>query len=236
MNIAGKFKGALKDLAAAGLNAMPDRFNLFGRYLTGLGGHNLQFDPSTENALVRATERQQFSQIPLTPAEIEDSRRTLQQSGLEEVAPMTSYSMPQAGPFQPGSGPVNPYGGSASSFTPDRTVSQTLGRFNAQVTPQGVRVLDTYDMKNESEDPDLVSGKFQPRKALEELRSIWDPTAGHLGLTVPAPENMTRYSRENINRQGQSPTASPATALGRSLLYALPFKPKAFPIDYTINR
>ena len=149
---------------------------------------------------------------------------------------MTSYSMPQAGPFQPGSGPVNPYSGSASSFTPEHSVSQTLGRFNAQVTPQGVRVLDTYDMENEAEDPDLVSGQFQPMKALAEIKSMWDPTAGHLGSNVPAPERMTRYSRENIEKAGQSSTASPATALGRSLLYALPFKPRAFKIDYTIGR
>ena len=52
-----------------------------------------------------------------------------------------------------------------------KEVIQTLGRF--QSTPQAggkyVNIRDTYDMVNPQEDPDLVSGKFQPIKGLSEL-------------------------------------------------------------------
>ena len=79
-------------------------------------------------------------------------------------------------------GAVNPYG------TGSKEVIQTLGRF--QSTPQAggkyVNIRDTYDMVNPQEDPDLVSGKFQPIKGLSELgrgwRSLWEGEQVHMIL------------------------------------------------------
>ena len=42
-----KFKERAKDFAAAGLNKLPDNANLFLRYMTGLGGRNLDLDDRT---------------------------------------------------------------------------------------------------------------------------------------------------------------------------------------------
>ena len=80
------------------------------------------------------------------------------------------FETPKHGPGLPASGAVNPY-----ATTQDKAATQTLGRFMAQVNPDGsIRIQDTYDMVNEAEDPDLVSGSFRPDKALSRIRGIWD--------------------------------------------------------------
>ena len=66
----------------------------------------------------------------------------------------------------PAIGPGIPTSGAATYGQDNQAASQTLGRFNAQVTPTTVRVMDTYDMVNESEDPDLVSGNSNQGKLI----------------------------------------------------------------------
>ena len=123
----------------------------------------------------------------------------------------------------------------------DKAVSQTLGRFNAEVKDDGaVRVTDTYDMVNEFEDPDLVSGKIQPKKALLQIQSIYSPDAraelarmraGAPGLRPPMDQ---RNYGEQLKDAAASDTNSPATALARAALYLSPLKPKPYEIDVTI--
>ena len=56
MDLAGRLMSGIKSAAGAGFNLLPDRMNLFARYLTGVGNTNLQLDPSTERSLIQATE------------------------------------------------------------------------------------------------------------------------------------------------------------------------------------
>ena len=49
------FKQKAKDFAAAGLNKLPDRGNLFLRYMTGVGGHNLDLDDKTISSIREST-------------------------------------------------------------------------------------------------------------------------------------------------------------------------------------
>ena len=144
--------------------------------------------------------------------------------------------MQAAGPGVPMSGAANPYGSG------DQTASQTLGRFNAEVTPTTVRVRDVYDMENRSEDPDLVSGKFQPDKAYKTLRGALDPTKiyhprldkfqdiGH--MLSPEQKQFGNYMKV----VGKNTTHSPMTNIARAAMYALPVKFKPYEIDYTIQR
>ena len=92
-------------------------------------------------------------------------------------------------PIQPRSGPVNPY------FGEDKSVTNTLGRFTADVNPleNKMRITDTYDMENTSEDPDLVTGKFQPRKALNQIEAIWNPAAAQRNFKRDASMRMRRF-------------------------------------------
>jgi hypothetical protein len=69
-------------------------------------------------------------------------------------------------------------------------------------------------MLNSSEDPELVSGRFQPMKAIEEIQSIWDPSKGSLQRSVPdvfKQKSKRKYSQaeETIKATSQSPTSSP---------------------------
>ena len=68
---------------------------------------------------------------------------------ISKITKMMPRRIRKAGPGQPFSGPTMPY------FSGNQTASQTLGRFNAEVTPSTVRLMDTYDMENKSEDPDF---------------------------------------------------------------------------------
>ena len=236
MEISGKFLDALKGIAGAGMNQLPDRFNLFARYLTGVGNKNLKLDRSTEQALIRGTERypeiKTGERVPVWESK-EAAMRGDEPIRTEEAI------IPGFGPGVPTSGPTMPYGSG------EKAVTQTLGRYNAEVTPETVRVRDTYDMVNEAEDPDLVSGKFQPRKALNLLTATFVPGFEFNRETGALRNNREFLSPEQkgikgfqdmLNYRGQSDTESPMTDVARSLMYALPVKFKPYEIDYTIKR
>ena len=209
---------------------LPDRMNLFARYLTGVGNKNLKLDPSTERSLIQATEK-----YPTTTIEVDNSflPPTL---GAGKFSPNFSMEVQAAGPGVPMSGATNPYGSG------DQIASQTLGRFNAEVTPTTVRVRDTYDMENKSEDPDLVSGQFQPGKAYRTLRGAFDPTK----VYNPTIDKLSDISHMLTPEQkqfgtymdvvGKSTTFSPLSNVARAAMYALPVKFKPYEIDYTIQR
>ena len=203
-------------------NALPDRVNMFGRYMTGFGGDGLELDKSTEKSLVAATEKKPYSEFYI-PELAEGA------GGMIKV--------PAMGPGVPMSGPVeNPY-----FLGAQKDAAQTFGRFNAQVTPQAVRITDTYDMTNEFEDPDLTSGKFQPIKGVNNLIAAFDHNkeinrqTGELE-NVHNPANQQAHNRVMSKMQNNSPTNSKATEIGRSLMYFLPIKPKPYDVDYTIER
>jgi len=190
------FKQKAKDFAAAGFNKLPDRGNLFLRYMTGIGGHNLDLDNKTISSIRESTR------------DYDDKAYKQKVHGptgnvFEEV------ENPFVEDIKPRSGAVNPY-------IPGRgntDVAHTLGRFTAKVNPnkKSINIKDKYDMINEYEDPDLVSGKIQPKKAFDEVKSIFSP------------------SRFN------SPiTQTPATKLARAAMYLSPTKPKAFDVDIDI--
>ena len=233
MDLSGKFMGVLKSAAGAGLNLLPDRVNLFARYLTGVGNTNLQLDPYTERSLVQATEKP-----PATTEMVPTwgSREDAIEGDLSKKTKMMPMRIFQAGPGQPSSGPTMPY------RSGDQTSSQTLGRFNAEVTPSTVRVMDTYDMENESEDPDLVSGKFQPGKAINLLRATFNPglefnrKTGAIRDVSQLLNDEQKDFKNYMKARGRSTTASPMTEAARSLMYALPVKFKPYEIDYTIQR
>tara|TARA_R100001163_G_C5058356_1_gene194966 strand:+ start:226 stop:951 length:726 start_codon:yes stop_codon:yes gene_type:complete len=235
-NIAGKYADALgsgiQSAVAEGFNMLPDRINLFGRYLTGVGNKNLKLDPSTERALLQATEKPPTAMrmVPTFPDE-----KTAFMGDFSKMT-MAPKPFPAAGPGIPTSGPVYPYAGG------DQVASQTLGSFNAEVTPTAVRVRDTYDMENRSEDPDLVSGRFQPGKAYKTLRGAFDPTKIYNPKIDKLSDISHRLTPEQkqfdnyINVVGKSTTFSPMTDVGRAVMYALPIKFKPYEIDYTIQR
>ena len=221
-------------------NALPDRINMFGRYITGFGGDGLKLDKSTEKALVAATEKPSTSIIP-NVREIDHAKtvkafeKAKETGKFEPVFTGRTIDKPVAaiGPGIPASGPVNPYRENAN-----KDVTQTLGRFNAKVTPETVQVTDRYDMTNEYEDPDLTSGKFQPQKALNNLIGAFDATKDFDSKTGMLKDVSHRnQSQAEFDKQRSiSPTKSKATELARSLMYLLPTKPKAYDVDYTIQR
>ena len=222
---------AERRVAGAAINQLPDRVNMFGRYITGLGNEGLQLDPSTLRSLRQATEKPEYYSKP-----VEGKGPFFNERGEEIPRPMMAIE--KAGPYLPTSGPVNPYrtGGTG------KDVTQTLGRFTATVDPSKntVRMQDTYDMENTVEDPDLVSGKFQPRKALNEIEAIWNPAAGARNFGLEAPTKFQRgYSVENVQKglsgeQSYDNTHSPLTRVGRAAMYALPKKFKPYEVDVTV--
>jgi hypothetical protein len=235
-NVAGRYADALgsgiQSVAAEGFNMLPDRINLFGRYLTGVGNKNLKLDPSTERALLQATEElpTAMRMMPGFP-----DRESALAGDLSKMT-MAPMPFPAAGPGIPTSGPKYPYEGG------DQVASHTLGQFNAEITPTTARFIDTYDMENKSEDPDLVSGRFQPGKAYKTLRGAFDPTKAYnpridklsdiSHMLTPEQKQFGNY----MNVVGKSTTFSPMTDLGRAVMYALPIKFKPYEIDYTIQR
>jgi len=231
VEIAGRLMSKVKSVIGGGMNMLPDRMNLFARYLTGVGNANLKLDPSTERSLVQATERPPMAKMPMPV--FDDERSAI--AGVLSKMQMRDIPVPAIGPGIPTSGPTV-YG------QDNQAASQTLGRFNAQVTPTSVRVTDTYDMVNEAEDPDLVSGKFQPGKAYKTLRAAFDPTKvydpkldkmrdiGH--LLTPEEKDFKNY----MARSGKNQFFSPMTSVARAAMYALPVEFKPYEIDYTIQR
>jgi hypothetical protein len=211
-----KFKERAKDFAAAGLNKLPANANLFLRYMTGLGNRNLDF---SDEYLTNV--REETKSADLDSARFDRERRD--KSGMlidlpritadgefvspdSKVRPLSSFTFPSD---DPRSGPVNPYGG----FNKD--VIQTLGRFQSTVNPDGktVNIKDKFDMVNREEDPDLVSGKIQPKKALRSFISA-----------IRGVGKGDQYGFE----------FSPKTEFARGLMYGLPIKPKGFDINVDI--
>ena len=222
----------LKSSAAAGFNMLPDRMNLFARYLTGVGNKNLRLDPSTERSLLQATEKPPTAMV-MMPSFPDEKAAFMGDFSKMTMAPRP---FPAAGPGIPTSGPVYPYGGG------DQVASHTLGQFNAEVTPTTVRVRDVYDMENRAEDPDLVSGRFQPGKAYKTLRGAFDPTKVYNPKIDKLSDISHRLTPEQkqfgnyMDVVGKSTTFSPMTDIGRAVMYALPVKFKPYEIDYTIQR
>jgi len=191
-----RFKEKAKDFAAAGLNKLPDRANLFLRYMTGVGGRNLDLDDKTIFYIRDLTKDY-------------DDKAYKQKVHGPTGAVFSEVENPFVENIKPRSGAVNPY------KRGNKDVAHTLGRFTAKVSPdkKSIKVTDKYDMINEYEDPDLVSGKIQPKKAFNEVKSIF--TKRPPGVTTPI-------------------TATPATKLARAAMYLSPTKPKAFDVDIDI--
>ena len=152
MNPIEFLKTKTKDVAAVGFNQLPDRGNLFLRYMTGVGNRNLDLDDRTLNSLRDATfdfPREAYDQFVFGPT-----------GG--------TWEFPKPGPWESEvrSGAVDPY---SKGYGSD--VSETLGRFTSIVNraKTAITMTDTYDMENEFEDPDLVSGKFQPVQAAKHI-------------------------------------------------------------------
>ena len=201
MSIKEKFK----NLASSGLNKLPPSANLFLRYYTGLGSKGLDLSDDYLNKVREATKsadmqsgrfNKEFTDVDPLGAEVRRVGKRI--SFLDFPSDLPRF------------GAVNPYG------TGNKEVIQTLGRF--QSTPQAggkfVNIRDTYDMLNPQEDPDLVSGKFQPLKGLSELgRGI----GGILG------KGTGSYDFE----------VSPKTRFARAAMYFTPrkFKPYGINID-----
>lgn len=212
-----------KAAAAVGFNQLPDRVNLFGRYMTGVGNRNLQLDPSTLADLRESTRKEEVykQEIP-------------SQFGGGVMV------QPKAGPYLPQSGAVNPY------YTQPKSVTNTLGRFTAVADPGANKLdfIDTYDMINTAEDPDLVSGKTQPVKAWNEVEAIWNPAAMYRNKKPSIPSGVTfnppseAYTPENVNRglrvTGENTTFSPATRFARALMYLSPVKPEPYDVNITV--
>ena len=193
MNPVEFLKNKTKDVAAAGFNQLPDRGNLFLRYMTGVCNRNLDLDDNTLNSLRNSTfdfPKEAYDQFVFGPTG-------------------QSWEIPKPGPWniEARSGAVDPYG---RGYGTD--VTHTLGRFNADVNPDktAITMTDTYDMENEFEEPNLVSGKFQPVKASQTFLSAF-------------PQKI---------EGGIKPFD--ASDLGRAAMYLSPFKPKPFPVNITV--
>ena len=195
MSIKEKFQ----NLASSGLNKLSPSANLFLRYYTGLGSKGLDLKDDYLSK-VREETKSADMQSGRFDEEFED------EEGNRRIGKRLSFlDFPSD---LPRFGAVNPYG------TGSKQVIQPLGRF--QSTPQAggkyVNIRDTYDMVNPQEDPDLVSGRFQPIKGLQELgRGI----GGALGRGTGA------YDFE----------VSPKTRLARAAMYFTPRKFKPFDIN-----
>jgi hypothetical protein len=212
-----------RQVAGTALNTLPDRVNLFGRYITGVGNTNLQLDQSTLADLRKATTGK-YSQFHPT--------------GEVFITPNSGYNPPGESSL-PKTGAVFPYFPGVP-----KSVTNTLGRFWSTADPEKntVRIQDRYDMVNAAEDPDLVSGKIQPQKAWNEIEAIWNPGAASRNFPQGRPlssffGDSTGYvapTQERIQRSGESPTHSPSTRFARALMYTLPIKPEPYDVDITV--
>ena len=198
MSIKEKFQ----NLASSGLNKLSPSANLFLRYYTGLGSKGLDLKDDYLSK-VREETKSADMQSGRFDEEFTDEEGNRNMGRRLSVLDFPS-DLPRFGA-------VNPYGSGS------KDVIQTLGRF--QSTPQAggkyVNIRDTYDMVNPQEDPDLVSGRFQPIKGLQELgRGI----GGALGRGTGA------YDFE----------VSPKPSLDRAAMYFTPRKFKPFDINIDI--
>ena len=239
------FKSKAKEFASKGFNKLPDSANLFLRYMTGVGGDDLDLDDKTISAIRESTkqpsleERESlFKNRGLIEPEMimprpDLSAFTADRNSARRFSSTPSFENREARDFVfrkmmanrrridqlegkgksyfPKSGAVNPYFG---GFEGADKVQTTLGRFMSKVNPETetVNISDTYDMINEMEDPDLVSGKIQPVKALKEL-----------------------FGRGQIRGDvyGGGPRGF-TTRAARSLMYGLPIKPKSYPVNIDV--
>jgi hypothetical protein len=236
--------------AGSAMNALPDRANLFARYMTGVGNRNLQLDSSTLIDLRNATEQNPMAMStvtlkPFSAAQIEQVKNSPDRPGKAEFlklmqAPINpkpfTVPMPAYGPGLPQTGPVYPYG------TAPKSVTNTLGRFNATVDPSAntVQINDTYDMVNSAEDPNLVAGKIQPQRAWNAIESIWNPAAAMRnspGPNFPLPKS-SGYNPTNAmataNANTKNPTYSPLTQVARAAMYMTPWKPTPYEVNLTV--
>ena len=198
MSIKEKFK----NLASSGLNKLSPSANLFLRYYTGLGSKGLDLgDDYISNV------REQTKSADMNSGRFDEE--FINEEGDRQMGKRLSFlDFPSD---LPRFGAVNPYG------TGSKDVIQTLGRFQStpQIGGKYVNIRDTYDMVNPQEDPDLVSGKFQPIKGLQELgRGFGGVIGGGTG----------RYDFE----------VSPKTRLARAAMYFTPRKFKPFDINIDI--
>lgn len=212
------FKEKAKNFAAAGLNKLPANANLFLRYMTGLGNKNLDFSDEYLTNVREETKSADLDSARFDREMRDDLGRLtvdfprinadgeFESATPSKMRPISSFTFPSD---DPRSGPVNPYGG----FNKD--VIQTLGRFQSTVNPDGktVNIRDRFDMVNPEEDPDLVSGKIHPKKALKSFISA-----------IRGVGKGDQYGFE----------FSPKTEFARGLMYGLPIKPKGFDIDIDI--
>ena len=198
MSIKEKFQ----NLTSSGLNKLSPSANLFLRYYTGLGSKGLYLkDDYLDKVREQTKSADQYSGRF-------DEEFTDQEGNRKMGRRLSFLDFPSD---LPRFGAVNPYGSGS------KEVIQTLGRF--QSTPQAggkfVNIRDTYDMVNPQEDPDLVSGRFQPIKGLQELgRGI----GGALGRGTGAYDFAV----------------SPKTRLARAAMYFTPRKFKPFDINIDI--
>ena len=211
------FKEKAKNFAAAGLNKLPANANLFLRYMTGLGNRNLDFSDEYLTNVREETKSADLNSAKFDKEMRDDLGRLtadlpritpdgeFESATPSKMRPLSSFTFPSD---DPRSGTVDPY------FGDNKDVIQTLGRFQSTVNPDGntVNIKDRFDMINEFEDPDLVSGKIQPKKALRSFIS------GIRGL----------------GKNYEDFTMSPKTEFARGLMYGLPIKPKGFGIDVDI--
>ena len=152
MSIKEKFQ----NLTSSGLIKLSPSANLFLRYYTGLGSKGLDLKDDYLSNVRESTKS----------ADMQSGRfdeEFINEKGDRVMGRKLSFlDFPSD---LPRFGQVNPYGSGS------KDVIHTLGRF--QSTPQAggkyVNIRDTYDMVNPQEDPDLVSGRYQPIKGLQEL-------------------------------------------------------------------
>ena len=195
MSIKEKFK----NLASSGLNKLSPSANLFLRYYTGLGSEGLDLKDDYLSKVRESTKSADERSGRFDKEFInEEGDRVMGKrlSFLDFPSDLPRY------------GQVNPYGSG------NKEVIQTLGRFQStpQIGGKFVNIKDTYDMLNPQEDPDLVSGKFQPLKGLSELgRALGGSIGGNKGA----------YGFE----------VSPKTRFARAAMYLTPRKFKPFGIN-----
>ena len=195
-------KERLQNLTSSGLNKLSPSANLFLRYYTGLGSKGLDLKDDYLDKV-----REQTKSADERSGRF-DEEFTDEEGNRRMGRRLSFLDFPSD---LPRFGAVNPYG------TGSKEVIQTLGRFQStpQIGGKYVNIRDTYDMVNPQEDPDLVSGRFQPIKGLQELgRGI----GGALGRGTGA------YDFE----------VSPKTRLARAAMYFTPRKFKPFDINIDI--